>query len=65
MKTWRTVGAIAAGAAVAFAWRQRRRSLRLEHQHGGFAGPWASPGLGVDDADEQVSGLSKERLARA
>ncbi|MBS2030561.1 MAG: hypothetical protein JST54_21845 [Deltaproteobacteria bacterium] len=27
-------------------------------QMGGFAGPFASPGLGIDDASEEISGFT-------
>jgi hypothetical protein len=36
----------------------------LDHQQGGFAGPFASPGLGLDDADEATSGFSHRLLRR-
>lgn len=54
-----------AGAAVAAAITRRKRArLALDHQHGGFAGGFASPGLGLDDADEAASGFSHRLLRR-
>lgn len=56
----------AAGAATAayFARRKRRQTLSMDQQLGGYAGGFASPGLGVDDADEATSGFSHRVLRR-
>ena len=32
-------------------------SSALDYQQGGYAGPFASPGLGVDDSAPSVSGI--------
>jgi hypothetical protein len=55
-----------AGGAVAAAITRRKRAAapQLDHQLGGFAGPFASPGLGLDDADEASSGFSHHVLRR-
>lgn len=37
---------------------------KLCMQMGGFAGPFASPGLGVDDATEEISGFTVTLLVR-
>lgn len=57
---------LAAMAGVALGRRLFRSSARrlrvpsgsaLGYQQGGFAGPFASPGLGVDDSAPAVSGI--------